>query len=371
MNRFRIELSDRNFTLLEVLDNEAIDISWAYSRIGGCGDFSFTLPRKLYEEKSISGDFNIKIYKKNDNTGSYDLWYQGLIEDKSPSLRGNVDTISISGHGYFTQLSRIYLDGVTYTGQEVSDIVKNILDTYIVPYTNITYASADIEVTTFTPDSIEFNTDAKNAMQTLADIVGTREWGVDKDRKFFFKARSETVGLRYPLGGKLLNFSEDIDFKNIINRVIIQGAEAGGTYYKATYNDTQSQNKYNLRTTVYQNSSISTATVSSQVSDSIFAEYSLPTRNSSFDLANITAQLEATIPIDLLTILAKEFTYGEKKFGTGLYSGEVNRRINRITYRLRNNCLNASVSLGSQIPSIAEEIAQVEYKLEQQRTASL
>lgn len=368
----RLELRDRSFNLLEILDAENLDLSWSYSRIGGCGEFSFRLPRKLFQEKAISGDYNVRIFFRNPGTKSFDLWYQGLVENKIPHLRGNSEDIEVTGHGFQCQLSRIYLDGVSYSSQEASLIVKDILDNYIVPATDIEYDSSDIEVTSFTLDRIDFNTDALNAMQTIAEIVGSREWGVDKNRNFFFKAKSSTVGFRYVLGKNITSYSEDQDFKEIINKVIVQGAQAGGTYYKATYNDTISQLKYGIRTKVIQNSSINSSVVSEQLADAIFLEFNEVVRKVNLDLVGINAQLESTIPVPLFNIIAQQKKYGQDKYGRFLYGGLINRSLNRINYTLTNNgTLQVNVDLGQIRPSLSEEIGQLNYKLEQQRNAAL
>lgn len=368
---FRVELRDRDFNILEILDREFMGLSWSYARVGGCGDFSFSLPRKFCEEKSISGDFNIRIYYRNPSTKNYDLWYQGLIEDKDPQISGNQEIIKISGHGYLTQLSRIYIDK-DYSSQEISAIVKNILDTYITPNTDITYDVGDIENTGFTADSLEFNTDAKRALETLANIVGSIEWGVDKNRKFFFKTRSSSVGFRWRIGKDITGLSENQSFKDIINRVIIQGGDVGGMPYSKTYNDTLSQAKYHLRTKVIQNSAIVTDTVSAQYADAIFAEFNEVIRKANITFINKDERIEAAIPIPLVIIIGDPVRYGEKKYGTFLYSGLIERQINRINYSLGNdNILKTQVDIGYTKPSIAEEIAKLDYKLEQQRAGAL
>jgi len=373
MGKFRIELRERGtFDLLEILDREYVDLSWAYSRIGGCGEFEFLLPRKLFEEQSISGDFNIRIYYRNPATDSFDLWYQGLIENKVPNIAGNSENVAVSGHGYVVQLSRIYLDDVSYSSQEASVIVKDLLDNYITPNTDITYNAPDIEATTFTFDSLDFNTDALSALRTIADTVGTREWGVDQDRNFFFKERSSTVGRRYSLGNNITNFNENQDFKDIINRVIVQGKQTGGTYYKATYNDEVSQLKYGIRAEVIQNSAVSTADVSKQLADAIFAEKNDVIRKASCELVGLEAQIEATNPIDLMNVLGKEIKYGEKKYGTFLYSGNVDRVIDRINYMVtESGALRTYLDMGEQKPTISEAIQQLVFNLDQQRSAAL
>ena len=370
--KFRLEIRDLTFTTKYILDNEYTDLNWSYSRIGGCGEFGFSLPRKIFEERAISGEYNARIYGRNSSTNSYDLWYQGVIENKIPNVQGLSESISISGHGYVTQLNRIYVQA-SYSSTEVSVIVKDLLDNYIVPNTDITYDVSDIEATSYTPSIIEFNDNAMTCIQKLADITGTREWGVDKNRKFFFKARSGTVGFRFPMGYKITNYSENQDFKDIINRVYVQGAQVGGTYhFFGPYNDTQSQAKYNLRVSIKQNSSITTDAVASQFATSALAEFKEVSLKTNFELVNYDAQLEATIPIPIVNILIKQDKYGEKKFGEGIYSGFYDFHINRIRYGYTNNGnLRIGVDMGKQRPSISDQLAQLQYELEQQRSASL
>lgn len=367
---YRIELRDTDFNLLEVLDKEFLDLSWSYSRIGGCGEFNFKLPRKLYEEKSISGDFNIRIYRRA-GIGNFDLRYQGLVENKYPSIRGNSESIEVAGHGYSAQLSRIYINE-TYTSQEISVIVKDILDTYVVPNTDIAYSAGDVPATSFTPDKFDFNTDVASALQTLADTVGNIEWGVDHDRNFFFKPRSSDVGFRYHRENNIINYSEDLSFKDIINRLIVQGAEAGGTYYTKQFDDTISQMKYNIRTKVIQNSSISTDAVATQYATAVFAEYDDVSRKATCELINVESFIEGTLPMPLVEIIMKDITYGTRKYGEFLYSGLVDRQINRVNYNYNNKgILKIGLELGQLRPTIAEELAQLDYKLEQIRSANL
>lgn len=371
---YRLELRDRinGFQLLEILDSEYVDLSWAYSRIGGCGECSFLLPRKLFEEKNLSGDYNLRIYRRNHVTNSFDLRYQGLVETKDPSIQGNQENIGISGHGYSVQLNRIYLDEVTYSSTEVSVIVKSLLDTYITPNTDITYDASDIEATGFTVDSIKFNEMCGSAFSKLANIVGSREFGVDQNRKFFFKARNTSVGWRFPLGYKVTDFREQQDFSDVVNRIIVQGGETGGVPYKNTYNDLPSQLKYGIRSKVESNSSVTTDAVASQIATSVFAEFNDVIRKASCSLVGFDGQIEGTNPIPLFVILGKEVKYGEKRYGTFLYSGQVERIVNRVNYVLsNNNTMSVSLDLGQIKPLISEQISQLEFNLEQERSANL
>src|SRR3990167_8737775 len=122
--RIRLELRDKTFNSKDTLEDEATNRSWSYSAIGGCGEINLTLPRKRFEERTITGESNLRLYFRHPVTGVYTLVYQGLIVNKTPSIRGNSETISLSGHGYQEQLNRIYLPNITYTSQEASVIVK-------------------------------------------------------------------------------------------------------------------------------------------------------------------------------------------------------------------------------------------------------
>lgn len=374
----RLVLSDRSFNVLEYLENEMMNLTWEYSRIGGCGSISFDLPRKYCDEKAISGDFNLRLYVRNPSTKAYDLWYQGIVEQKSPNVRGADETVSIQGHGYQAQLSRIQLRGLTYSSQEASVIVKNLLDNYIVPYTDITYSVGDLEATSFTFDTLEFSTDALSAIQTIADTVGGRDWGVDKNRKFYFKARSTTVGFRFPLGDKVTSFSDDDSFKDIINRVVVQGGDIAGVPFSpdptaSAYNNYASQLKYGRRDTIYQNSSVLTASVAEQIAASILTEKSDVIRRARCELATYETQIEATLPLPLFNLIARGTFYGEKLYGTFLYSGQISFQINRVVYKLRSedSSITTSLELGQPLPNISETIGQLKYQIEQLRSAGV
>jgi hypothetical protein len=374
--RFRIELRDRTFNLRDILDDEALDLNWGYAAVGGCGEFSFRLPRKRFSERQFTGESNIRIYYRNPATDVHDLWYQGLITNKIPSVQGNSENIEISGHGYQSQLSRIrFSTTVTFTAQEASVIVTSLLNTYVTPYTDITYSPSDIEATSFTFDTLEFNLGetVASAIQKIAETVGSIEWGVGKDRDFFFLARSNTIGFRFLQGNNIKSFQDNQDFSDIVNQIYVQGAQSGGTYFTSgPYNDLPSQLKYNLRMEIIQNSSVVTSSVAEQLATARLSDKSEVTRKASANLVDYVGLVESTTPIPLFAEISRKVKFGQKKLGTFLFSGIVGRRINRVNYTLTNNgSLEIALDLGALRPMIAEQISQLEYGLEQQRSAGL
>lgn len=374
----KIELRDKSFNIIDILDGEKMALTWEFLRIGGCGSFSFNLPRQYCNERSISGDFNIRIYNRNPSTNNYDLWFQGIVEDKIPDINNIDETVTVQGHGYQVQLSRIQLINKTYSGQEASIIIKDLLDNYIVPNTDVIYNGADITATSFTFDSITFNTDVLSAIQTISDTVGGLEWGVNSSRSFYFKPRSSTTGLRFALGDKMAAFNDDYSFKDIVNRVIVQGGDVAGIPFQpdsttTPYNDSSSQLKYGRRDQVYQNSSIITDAVAQQFAASVLLEKKDVVHNARTELVNYETQIEATIPVPLLEVVSRGTLYGEKNYGTFLYSGKIQYQINRIVYTLSDDsgALTTDLEMGQPRPTESEVIAQLAYKLEQLRTATL
>ncbi len=362
---FQVLLSDRSFNVVDDITDIIQGLRWDYNRIGGCGNFSFSVPIRFCESVQLGGNFNIKIYIRN-TSNTFDLRYQGRIENRGNDVRHDGENITINGTGYQSELADIYVDR-DYTSTEISVIVKSILDNDITPNTNITYSAGDLTATSFTPDSLSFNTDALSAMQTLADIVGSREWGVDKDRKFFFKQRSSSVGFRYPLGGKVTSFKFDTSSRDIVNRVVVTGGDVSGSPFTRVVNDAQSQLKWKRRDKVVQNSAITTNAVADQFADAIFTEFSDVVRKAQVEILDDT-QIEATIPIPLLQVIGKGATYGTKKYGTGMYNAILSHQVNRVSYQVDDaGVIVTKIQLGQLRPDSAENISQIEFKIDQLR----
>jgi hypothetical protein len=327
------------------------------------------IPVKYGKEGILGGDYNICIYYYDKPTKTMILWYQGLIEEKSPEVNEDDETIKIIGYGYSSQLKRILVD-TTITSKEVSVAVKAILDTYITPNTNITYDAGDIEATTFTIDSLTFDTDVLNVIQTLADIVGTREWGVDCNRKFFFKARSSTVGYRYPAGGKVKSFNAVDSFRDIINSVKLEGGDVSDVKYTRPGNDAQSIATYGKREKILTNSAITTNDVADQYINAYLAENKFLKRRATSIIVNEETRQEVTIPIPLFVYMLPGVRYGEEKYGTFLYSGDVEYIINSIKYKIEDNgSLTKSLELGEIINELAKPFSQLEAEIDQLRAA--
>ena len=130
----QVQLRDNNDILVAYIDNKIQNLSWEWDRIGGCGGCQFQLvePFDGVLAGSLQEDYSIKAYIEGT------LWYSGFIDRVSPNVSGKDEIINVSCLGYVNQLKRIIIKDKTYSGQELSNIAKDILDNYVVSNTDIT-----------------------------------------------------------------------------------------------------------------------------------------------------------------------------------------------------------------------------------------
>lgn len=361
---YRIEIRDRDMNFVNVLDNRVSDITWNYSPVGGCAEFSFKASSKYCSELDFGANFNIRIYIRNSLTRNYDLVYQGRIENVTHEVNESLEMVAVQGYGYQSELADLIVNR-NYSSTEISVIVKDILDQDVLPNSNITYDVADLENTGFTPDSIKFSyVSALDALQKLADICGSREWGLNKNRAFFFKAQSSAIGFRYLLDGeKVAQFKIDYSSKDIGNRMIVVGGDISGNKYVYVKDDTKSQRKYKRRDRIIQNSAVTTSQVASQLADAKLAELKYVSYRGSVAIVD-SVIMESSVPLGLLKIITREIKYNEKKYNTFLYGGQDSFRISKIIYKIsEGNILSKAVEFGQLLPSIVEEIKQLDYRI--------
>jgi hypothetical protein len=360
---YRIELRDRSMEFVTILDGRVANIQWGYSPVGGCSDFSFSALSKYCTELNFGANFNVRIYKRNFTTKAYDLVYQGRIENVEYSVSEDKEDVQVNGFGYQSELSDIIVNR-NYTSTEISAIVKDILDNDVVPNTNVSYQISDLENTGFTPDSIKFSyVSALECFDKLADICGSREWGVNKNRQFFFKAQTEDIGWRYPIGGKLTSVKMNSSSREIANRIIVLGKEVSGSKYIYTKDYTQSQLKYKRRDKVESNSAVTTAQVAEELADAKYAEFKGVVDRASAELKDDVV-FEETVPVKLFKIISREVRYNERNYNTLLYAGQNAFRIRKINYSIDDkSSLKINLELGQLLPDIVENIKQLKFSL--------
>jgi hypothetical protein len=350
----RVEHYNRSGILLEQLAPDLREATWTYQRIGGCGDASFVLSRDYEEAGGFSGNHEIKVYVRDETGPRFSLFYDGIVYAIDPAL-GEQDTITVYTTGYGHELNWLVVNA-TYTNTEISAIVKTILDTIVVPNSDITYVASDIENTGYAPSSISFLGSVAEAFDTLAKLGGVMEYGVDRNRAFYFKIPSTTLGYKFPTGGRLNQLQEMVDFDKIVNQIVVRGA---GTV-KRTRNSTQSQEKYRIRADVIENTSVTVDAVADQLGDAILADRAEASLRSVVGLVGSRTLYEGTTPIPKVGVLKSTKKYGTFKYGAASYQGTYAYRVSRIDYTLSEAGLNVRFELGIARPRASEMLAQLQ-----------
>jgi ribosomal protein L31E len=227
-------------------DNPVIKLEFEQDE-NGCAGFTLTLG-KLPGFPLDYGD-RVDIHLFDD----VQPWYSGYVISK-PLAGSTSETYVYKGDGFVTQLKRILVNG-SYENQDISVIVKNIIQTLVEPNTGILYRSSKIVPVGYVASRIEFAyTDANEAIKELAEFAANFVYGVDAYREFFFKPINTEINesARFTVGRHLSEYIPEESIDNIINRIHVRTSntseEASGIL--ATVEDAGSQAAYGLREAV-------------------------------------------------------------------------------------------------------------------------
>jgi len=387
-SRYAIEIRDKNFTLKRRIESQVTSLSWEWNRIGGCGRATIKVDGD-YKNFQVNPDDDVRIYLPKAGSGAI-LWYRGYVEAVSPTIQtGNSGSITIECTGYFGWLDRIIVHdsgaGKVYTNQEVSAIVQDIVDNFIVGNSGITRGT--IQGNNFSPDSISFKTTAKEAVRTLFDLIGTVEYGINESLQFFWYNQDPILKHVFYLGDKVVKITDRVDFKNIVNKIYFEGGEASpGVVFQATGQSQSSINRYGKHEEIISNGSIYTTNVASQFITSILRQRGIPARQLSVGLKNTTKRFETSLPIGAASVVDSENNQtgavygttaagGSNKYygsilngGSGqLYGGVAKHQVDRVQYQMspEDGRVHAEVQFGTSIGYSRASAALRKLELEQ------
>jgi len=297
---YNIELRDKDSKLKAYITPFVSKINWEWNRIGGCGRCSISIQKK-YRDIVFDARDDIQIRIQNGSTSK--LVYRGYIANITPTLKENQDIV-LDVRGYFDLFKKIIVHTAgntkTYTSQEISIIVKDIIDTFVVPNSPITKDIYRIDAGTFTPDSIKFLDTVENALRTLSELTGNIEYGVDENLEFFWNIESTTIRKKFFVGNNISILERRVNWDELVNKLYLVGGEVTGVKYKRTAENTDSQSQYYLSEQIINNSSITTDTVADQYLGAILTEKSNPQFNIRAQIKNTALRLEDTVPIGLV-----------------------------------------------------------------------
>ena len=297
-----------NKVALTINDNTTSDQSSYHS-----GNSSWEYLAVKHRFSSDATYARLQIYVVGDATVYFDgavsistypiskLVYRGYIANATPTL-SNDESIQVQVRGYFDLLKKIVVqsagDTKTYTNKEVSVIVNSIADTFITPNTPI--SKSTIDTGSFTCDSIKFLTTVDDALNTLSDLSGDIEYGVDEYLRFFWRTESTTIRKRFFVGNNVEMLERKVNYDTLVNRAYLVGGEVAGVKYKRTAENTDSQSQYYLSEKIVNNGSIVTGTVADQYLGSILTENAQPQLAIRAKIANTDIRLEDIVPIGLI-----------------------------------------------------------------------
>ncbi|MFH1229994.1 MAG: LamG-like jellyroll fold domain-containing protein, partial [Planctomycetota bacterium] len=206
--QYRIILLDKTNVRKEIITNKVEKFEWSYDQWGGCGRFECVAKEELdstSELWNITEGWQVQLWILG-YQNTWELRYTGYINKISTYLDESGTGLEFEGDGFSGHLNRIYCNK-HFTATTVAVALKYILDTYVLPYSPITYDNNQIQGAATVTD-IYFRGTALDAIKILALLQGNTDWGVDANKKFYFKTTSSTVG-------KVLIQQKDIDILNI------------------------------------------------------------------------------------------------------------------------------------------------------------
>ena len=360
---FQLRLYDPNDTLVAYIDNKLQSINWEWDRIGGCGmcQCKLVTPFDGALAGSLAEDYSLRAYV--DGT----IWYSGYIDRVTPNLSGDDETIDVLALGYVNQLKRIIVREKTYSNQEISVIVRDVAEVYATGYTDIISTTPFYVDTGFTADSIYFNENAFEAISKLADIAGKREWGVDADRKLFFKERNDAIRHHFFVGQDFVSFQPIRDYNPIVTKIFLEGSDG----YKESF---QVTNKVTQREEIVSNSAITTSSVGYQYARMYLKDKGAVRRSYVGKQVNRTSRIESTVPLGRAWISMKIKTTQLYNVATQLYDsglkydgGNEYLQIEKIKYELMDDSFDTTIYFGVLPPTLSDALGRLEYEINTER----
>lgn len=224
----------------------------------GCADFVLKLSAPPKFDIFPNSILKIKIGNTNFN------WYCGAV-----SYPDNVGTdrevLEYRGYGLRKYLEDLRAQTVYLAGTDITDVVDDIVQTWITPYCPIKYAAAKIDG----PTGVVLAFDIELGKYSISEIMKTLIlmaqtagyyyiWGVDGDGEFYFTRISETLLKKtFFVGYNVNEFKPKLNFQDIKNTITVTRKEAAavggaGWAVAGVYNNVSSNKKYGRQELIYQ-----------------------------------------------------------------------------------------------------------------------
>jgi hypothetical protein len=216
----------------------------------GCADFILRLTKEP--------DFPIlpfSILSINIGSSPFD-WYKGIIT--SPPDRGTTEgVIEYRGFGLRRYLETLQAQTTFALGQDITEVVRTIVQTWIQPFSPITYDATKIDPAAGVVLSSNIDT-STSPIRSILDTLSTMSrrdgqfyiWGVDGDGDFYLKR----ILLDNPIktlwvGYQINEFQPKRNYDKVFNVINVHrqppsGADQSGWVSAGVFNDPSSVAKY-------------------------------------------------------------------------------------------------------------------------------
>lgn len=367
-NRLKITLHDEYFNLKAELSSW-MGVWWEYNRTGGCGQCSLPVLKN-------ADDYEVLYRPRTSVRISVDgeVRYQGRIVKIERSVKSTGESITAVFYGYLSQLSKVIVRA-DYEGMELSQIVKDILDNYVLPKTDVTYTPSEISQTDYSVGSLSFNHTAQDALLLLSQLAGNVEWGVDRNRKFYWRTQDRVVRRAFVLGREVNQFSEERSYEGVQNVVNVFGRDG----YLTSPQSLSSQRIFGWSEGNRFESSISQSSDGNQLGAVTLSQLSGVQRSVSFGYLTQDEFLERNVPVGALAI-SKSRVPSLKKYGASTalrtnkygastpaypnkYGNFTQDQLSGVRYQPIGKGLAVQVVLTQQVPSLATQQKRIEYQI--------
>ena len=331
VHNYAVEWRDKNGNFKKNLTPWVTKLNWEWRRIGGCGDCTVKLAVQYRELDFEAGD-DIQIKIKDGSVTK--LVYRGWVGEIKPVLKKGED-ITLRVRGYFDYLNYIvvHTNGLskTYLDQEVTEIVENIIDNFIVPNTSITKGA--INKSDFSPDILEFKTRIPEVLKTLGELIGNVEYGVDENLQFFWYNETDTVRYKFFTKNNIEVLQRGIDWTKLLNKIYLEGGELdSGIVFQSKLEADDSQDMYFLSEKILVNSAITTPSVADQYCGAILKQNARPVYKVKARIPNTDIRIEDLLPIGRVAFSDASFDQTLFRWGKAASGGD-----NKIWGTLKND----------------------------------
>lgn len=332
MKRFKYDVYENDGTYITTWNDVVSEPSFSASVNSGLGEIKIVLPR-LADDFGESDDVAfrnqviIRAFDDDDHDGV--IVFNGWISGYTPVLEEGKEYIEVNVLSYVQELSRVELldngsgindspsagnTKITYTSQEPSDIIKDIIDKYndlTGIFGKVNYAVDSLDDTGITIDSYTFDTcsilDAINKIVSMSPA--NWYWYLDENNIVQFHEFSETSDHILFVKKDVNNIKPYKRVENVKNICYVIGKETAGVNLLKKYERAASITNYGRSVEFITDGRITDANTAQRFADAILDTNDEPEVRTQIKIVDnnndneLGYDIESIHPGDVITVL--------------------------------------------------------------------